>query len=122
MVRIGVVGSRRHPNKQQVLDYITSLPKDAHIVTGGAKGVDTWAMQAAFDNGLGLTVIYPKITEGMAYGDMVKEYYARNKKIVEDSEKIVAFVMPDRKGGTENTIKWAKKLGKEITIIYPEET
>jgi hypothetical protein len=30
---------------------------------------------------------------------------------------VYAFVAPDRKGGTENTIKYAKELGVPVNII-----
>ncbi len=49
--------------------------------------------------------------------NLQKAYYARNKKIAENVDVLYAFVAPDRKGGTENTIGYAEKLGKEIHIV-----
>jgi hypothetical protein len=43
-------------------------------------------------------------------------YYARNKLIAENCDILHAFVSPDRKGGTENTINHALKLGKQVII------
>lgn len=47
--------------------------------------------------------------------EIIKAYYDRNQKIAEYSDVIHAFVV-DNKGGTWNTIKWAKKLKKPIII------
>ena len=43
--------------------------------------------------------------------------YARNNLIAEDSDIIIACVAPDRKGGTEDTIKKFKRLGKRNCYI-----
>lgn len=44
--------------------------------------------------------------------------YARNTLIAQDSDKLIACVAPDRKGGTEDTIKKFVKLhGKDNLII-----
>ena len=46
----------------------------------------------------------------------INRYYERNKKIAERSDVIIAFVAPDRRGGTENTIKWTKSLGEKVIL------
>jgi hypothetical protein len=47
---------------------------------------------------------------------MADRYYARNQRIVDDSDLIVAFVAPDRTGGTEDTIRRAKRAGKPVEV------
>lgn len=43
--------------------------------------------------------------------------FVRNTKIAEDCDILIAVVAPDRTGGTEDTIKKAKKLGKKIVLV-----
>ena len=61
-------------------------------------------------------IFKPALSGCSNYGEMVEAYYARNLKIVENSDVIYAFVSSDRKGGTENTIKHARKLGVEVRL------
>lgn len=48
--------------------------------------------------------------------EFTRAYYARNKKIAEYCDVLIAFVDASRKGGTENTIGYAEKTGKKIII------
>jgi len=59
----------------------------------------------------------PKILPDMAWYDKTKEYYARNELIAKNSDVVVAFVSPDRKGGTENTIKWANQHRTPVVLL-----
>ena len=45
--------------------------------------------------------------------------YARNTDIARDSDILIAVVNKDRKGGTEDTIKKATRMGKRIIIVPP---
>ena len=49
--------------------------------------------------------------------EYTEAYYARNKKIAEECDVLVAFVDSSRKGGTENTIKYASDFGKKVLIM-----
>lgn len=89
-------------------------------MSGGCSGPDTWAEDAAKFNGLSTLIFLPKLPpKGSPRYEFTKAYYERNKKIAENSDVIHAFVAKDRKGGTENTIKHALSLGKEV-IIHEE--
>ena len=48
--------------------------------------------------------------------EATERYYARNERIVEDCDRLIAFVSPDRKGGTEDTIRRAMRAGKPVDI------
>ena len=54
--RIAIIGSRDFPTAQLVEAYVASLPDDSIVVSGGAKGVDSWAVQAAENRGLEVKV------------------------------------------------------------------
>src|SRR3989344_4812173 len=121
-MKVAIVGSRRHPNKQQIVDYVNSLPIDTVVVSGGAEGVDLGVEEIAKARGMQYEIHYPDKSSwsSLSYYEMCERYYERNKKIVENSDKIVAFIMEDMRGGTMSTVKWAKKLKKPYELIYPE--
>ncbi|MFW9952190.1 MAG: YpsA SLOG family protein [Candidatus Thorarchaeota archaeon] len=91
------------------------------IISGGCKGVDTWAIERAKERGMKTKEFLPNLKDCKHRGEFTQAYYNRNEQIVKASDIIVAFVMPDRKGGTENTIKWAKEYGKFIYIVMEDD-
>lgn len=115
--RFGVVGSRRRRDRGSVIAYIDSLPASAIVISGGAKGPDTWAAEAARARGLAVVEHLPDLAGVTSRHEATRRYYARNRLIAEDCDELVAFVAPDRRGGTENTIKHAIELGKPVTIL-----
>jgi len=116
LLKYGIVGSRRRKDRKNIEKAVNCLPQGSTVVSGGCRGVDTWAEQAAKKKGLEVQIFKPDFTGCRSYWDRVNAYYSRNKRIAELSDIIIAFVSDDRKGGTENTIKHARKLGKEIII------
>jgi len=121
-MRVAIIGSRKRDKKDDikaVYDLIKSLNDDDVVVSGGCWGVDSWAVAAAMSAGNEVMVHRPNIDETMKYGQMVEEYYRRNRKIVDDSDIVYAFVSKDgkKKGGTWYTINYAIKCGKEVKIL-----
>lgn len=116
-MKYGIVGSRRWVNAEEVFRFVKSLPPESIIVSGGCKGVDTWAEKTAISIGLKTIVFKPELSNCKMRYEFTKAYYARNELIAKECDVLVAFVAKDRKGGTENTIKHAQVLGKEIIII-----
>lgn len=122
-MRVAIVGSRRRRDYKPVERLINELdPAVDVVVTGGAEGVDSVAERLAGVRGIPVTVHLPDLSclESSPYFEVVKRYYARNERIVLDADEVHAFVALDRKGGTENTIRWARKYGLPL-FIYPEE-
>ncbi|MAE81809.1 MAG: hypothetical protein CMB80_03655 [Flammeovirgaceae bacterium] len=116
-MKIGIVGSRRRHCKDLVEALVAEFPQGTVVVSGGCRGVDSWAAEAAAKRGLGVIVYAPDLPSGNSpRWEFTKAYFARNKLIAENSDVLYAFVSPDRKGGTENTIKHAKELGRRIYI------
>jgi hypothetical protein len=75
------------------------------VITGGARGPDLWAEEAARSRGLAVVAHKPDLEGVRARWEAVDRQYARNQRIVDDSDLIIAFVAPDRIGGTEDTIR-----------------
>ena len=115
-MRIGIVGSRRRTDRETVEACITELTPDTVVVTGGARGPDRWAEQAARARGLGVVVHKPDLGLASTRRQATKRYYARNQAIVDDSDRIIAFIAPDRTGGTEDTIRRAERAGKPVEV------
>ena len=117
-MNIGIVGSRRWKNRAAIESLVKTLPPNTTVVSGGARGVDSWAAEFARKRGLKVKEFLPDLpSNGNPRWEYTKAYHARNRQIVEYSHVVYAFVAPDRKGGTENTIKHAKELGVPVNII-----
>jgi hypothetical protein len=99
--RIGIIGSRRRSDRGEAC--IAELAPDTVVVTGGARGPDRWAEEAARARGLGVVVHEPDLGGTNTRWQATRRYYARNQAIVNDSDRIIAFVAPDRTGGAEDT-------------------
>lgn len=115
-MRYGFVGSRKRHDRQSVVNRIAELPPDSVVVSGGADGPDTWAAEAAKTRGLAVIVHLPEPGPNKNRWEATKKFYARNQLIVDDSDELIAFVSPERKGGTEDTIRRAKRKGIPITL------
>lgn len=66
---VAIVGSREYPNQAQVQRFVAQLAKKYSgviVVSGGARGVDTWAEERAISLGLGVISYRPYEYENMA--------------------------------------------------------
>lgn len=116
-MRVGVIGSRKFMTSQSIKDFVRSLPRDSIVISGGCAGPDTWAEEAARAAGLEVSIFLPDLPpKGSPRHIFTEAFYARNRLIAENCDVLHAFVAPDRKGGTEYTIKHALKLGKQVII------
>ncbi len=106
-MKIAVIGSRSIKN-MDIGRYIQGADE---IVSGGARGVDTYAAEYAQKNGLKLTVFLPEYT---IYGRVAP--IVRNKSIVEYADKVVAF-WDGSSRGTHSVIMYARKIGKPCEVI-----
>ena len=122
--RVAIVGSRdyrvwyddegnRHQDLSEVREFVGSLPPDVTIVSGGARGVDTVAAQAAKEFGLAYKIWR---ADWNLYGRQAG--FIRNLQIIVDSDIIIAFWDGYSKG-TNHTIQQAKQRGKRVIVITP---
>ena len=115
-MRVAIVGSRRRTDREAVEAYVATLPADAAVVTGGARGPDRWAEAAARARGLAVAIHRPMLDGVRSRGEAARRLYERNQRVVDDCDRVVAFVAPDRRGGTEDTIRRAGRAGKPVEI------
>jgi hypothetical protein len=111
-MRVGIVGSRGFTAPDLVRAFVRSLPKDATVVSGGAQGVDSWAVGEAKILGLNYKEWPANWKQwGKAAG------FIRNQTIVDDSDIVVAF-WDGKSNGTADTIVKARKAGKATYVVY----
>ena len=113
-MKIAIVGSRKYVHLSRVAAFVESLEPATVVVSGGAKGVDSWAVYCARLRQLE-TVVYPP--EYDLFGDRAP--LIRNRKIVEQCDKLYAF-WDGKSRGTAYTMKLAKKAGKLAGVFYDD--
>ena len=107
-MKVAIVGSRDYPDPEAVRTYVRSLPKDTTVISGGARGVDSWAVEEAIKAGLE-TEVFP--ADWKLYGKSAG--YRRNSQIVAAADKVIAF-WDGKSRGTKHSMDLADKEGKLI--------
>lgn len=110
-MRIAIVGSRDYAHLDKVRAYVGNLPSTVTIVTGGARGVDKTAEEAAKARGMEC-IVFPAL-----WGQYGRRAGAlRNQQIVDAADQVIAFwdgVSP----GTKISIDMARRANKPVRII-----
>tara|TARA_Y100000114_G_C11763174_1_gene331148 strand:+ start:5182 stop:5592 length:411 start_codon:yes stop_codon:yes gene_type:complete len=130
--KVAIIGSREYTNKIKVQEFVHQLKlkfKDnVTIISGGAKyGADKYAKRFALDFELDYKEFPPYhephnmycVLDSFHYNRPynVGNYHSRNKKLVEYSDMIVAFVPTNVTNGTKSALKYAEELEKNFVII-----
>ena len=110
MLKIGIVGTRKPKITFEEFSQIINDYNPAHIVSGGAKGIDTFAENYAKLNNIPFTIFPPEYNK---YGRIAT--FIRNQQIVDASDMIIAFHTKDSKG-TMDTIRRTKRSNKPLKI------
>ncbi len=108
MMKLAIIGSRNCP-KLKLEDYFEDIPDV--IVSGGARGADTYARDFAHNHNLKLIEFLPEYEK---YGKGAP--LIRNKLIVENCDCLLAF-WDGKSRGTKFTIDYARQLGKPVKIV-----
>lgn len=112
MYKVAIIGSREFKNKAlldaKMKEIQIKYPIQT-IISGGAKGADTLAVQWANKNDIETVVYYPDFKKHK------RAYHFRNRQIVHHADIIVAF-WNARSTGTRYTLNYARALEK-ITIV-----
>lgn len=106
-MKLVIVGSRTLEGK----DFSKLIPEGVtHIISGGAKGVDTFAMEYARKHGLPITVYFPDYNRYARRAPIV-----RNRLIVENADCVLA-IWDGVSKGTKNTIDYAQSQEKTVLL------
>jgi hypothetical protein len=130
---VGFTGTRKGltPAQRQSLEVV--LVGEIGLMTGEVHhgdcvGADEACHDIALEHGWRI-VVHPPTVRTMrafcqAYDEMLpaKGYIDRNRDIVDDTFVLVAC--PDgpetRRSGTWSTIRWARKNGRPVVIVWPD--
>lgn len=96
---IAVVGSRDYDRLETVHDQVASLPDGVIVVTGGARGVDAVAEDAAREAGLDVRVMNANWSKYRKAAGPI-----RNKKLVTKADKALVF-WDGESPGARNALK-----------------
>lgn len=111
--KIAIVGSRGYTNLDWVRTVVVSLPEGSMVITGGAPGVDRVAESTAARYHIPLYVFLAAWdVQGRAAGP------ARNTKIVEASDELIAF-WDGKSRGTLDSIRKARARGIPVKVYDP---
>lgn len=125
--RVAIVGSRPRawPEPSAVRAYVAAivadLPDGTTVVSGGAEGVDSWAVEAAQARGL------PFVVHHAAWSDQGNRAGAlRNAAIVADADRVIAVHGIDPKtgelsAGTHIGVTMAQQAGKLDRVVTWDE-
>lgn len=117
-MKVAIVGTRNEKkiSYEEFVGKLEAILKlyeivPTRIVSGGAKGVDSYARQYANEKKLPLTEYLPQYER---YGRSAP--LVRNTLIVEDADVVIAFPSETSKG-TRDSIKKAKDRGKRTYVV-----
>jgi hypothetical protein len=113
-MRVGIVGSRNYPSEPTVRSYVRSLPAGTVVVSGGARGVDSWAEDEARRCGLEVVVYKPLEVVIRSRGFAAAAHH-RNQAIAKGCDRLVAFSVGVSRG-TASTIRYARELGRPTEV------
>ena len=139
---IGIVGSRRcsQEGKTRAIDIaLEAVKKDTAIISGMAKGIDSYAHTAAIMSegytiavlGNGSDICYPKEHEKLysaiaEYGCILSEYppgtqprqyyFPKRNRIIAALSDRLYVIDAGRNSGTESTVEYARRYEKQVLL------
>lgn len=111
-MNIGVVGSRDWPDRNFVNERLRAyVTKNDVVVTGGGRGVDTYAEYWAYAHDVPVIVYRP---DWERYGRSAG--FRRNHDIVRNADMVIAFSYNNSRG-TAHSIELARHQGKSVLLF-----
>ena len=120
---VAIVGSRTFPHQHWVVEFVKRLQPDTVIISGGARGVDSWAVEAAEDVGMPTKEFLVEDWEWEALGKRAGRIRNETmaKYIDEVKGHLVAFATVDENDmmtkGTKHMIQAASRYNIPMTIF-----
>jgi predicted Rossmann fold nucleotide-binding protein DprA/Smf involved in DNA uptake len=116
-MKVGIIGSRKFINFSLLEDTLIKWQIDqgaiSCIISGGADGTDKLSERFAEKYNVKKEIFLPNFSSKLY---KAQPYLERNKKIVSESDCIIAF-WDGKSKGTKHTLKEAKKQQKKVFLI-----
>jgi len=110
-MKLAVIGSKEFTDYKKLKSTLDKIKDVSQIISGGAPGTDTLAKKYAQENNIAFLEFPP------AFHKYEKEAkHVRDKLIVENCDKIIAFY-DGKCEGTNYTLDYGRKHRKPIIII-----
>jgi hypothetical protein len=119
----GVVGARSFGSQSAVVALVRRLVRtygaDGFVlVSGGCRGVDTWAVATARDLGVRVRVVRPVITAGAPFAVVRRALLARNIQLVSGCDGVFVFLGPRGfVGGSGFVVSACQRLGVPVRVL-----
>ncbi|MBD5344891.1 MAG: DUF2493 domain-containing protein [Bacteroides sp.] len=114
-MKIAIVGTRNpgvsYQEWESILISKINASEFSLVISGGSKGIDTYAKLFAVRHHIPLMEHLPEYSK---YGR--KATFRRNSQIVREASIVIAFPSPDSKG-TFHSIREAKRLSKQHIVV-----
>ena len=111
-MKLAVVGTRNPKITYAEFCRIIDTIECETIVSGGAKGIDTFAKEYALEKRISLIECVPNYSKYGKQAPMI-----RNQAIIDAADMVIAFPSEESKG-TYDSIKKAVRSNKPLKIIY----
>lgn len=108
-MKIAIVGSRDYAHLDHVREFVDTLPADTIVISGGARGVDRVAADAAHKRNLDVREFLP---DWERYGRYMAPK-VRNQQIADEADLVVAFWNGESTGTLDVTDR-ATQQGKRV--------
>jgi nucleoside 2-deoxyribosyltransferase len=115
--KVAVIGSREFNDRKLLYDTLTrNYDRIKLVISGGARGADTLAVNWASDYGVPY-LVFPALWHNPFTGEHDKGAgFRRNRQIIEQCDIVLAF-WDKLSRGTAHSIGIAKELGKPVKIV-----
>lgn len=111
MSRVAVIGSRGFKRPDIIDQFIRELPNGTVVVSGGARGVDTLAVQYAAERGLAIDLVPAEWDE---HGKLAGKL--RNFPLVGNADEVYAF-WDGFSNGTAHGVTAAVAYAKPVKVV-----
>lgn len=117
-MEVAVIGGLDRWDKDWIFSRLDEFVKPGdNIISGGARGVDSYAAEYAKSHDLNLIEFLP-LSEDDKKG--IDSYHARDERIAKAADIILAFPAKNSRG-TYITIAYAKRFNKRVVIYELEK-
>lgn len=116
-IQLAVSGCRTYLNQDDFdakMDaWVTQYGRPVRIITGGARGTDTLAVNWAMRNNIPMTILTPDYYYSQGYGRRAP--LMRNSDIINAATHVIAFPSVQSRG-TRDAIRKAQAAGKPLVV------